>query len=195
MRELSLHVLDIARNSIEAGAGEIEIKVVENTGEDIFSFSVIDNGPGIEEDLIPVITDPFFTTKEKRKKVGLGLSLLKAATERCDGSLTIEASPGKGTTVTAVFRHSHIDRAPLGDMPGTITALLTDPGVNGLIYEHEVDGKKFVFSLKELQNRSGSISLNSPAVLCLVRDYLEEGIKGLYGGVNYEVPRRTGKPA
>lgn len=155
MRELSLHILDIARNSVEAGAGEIEIKTIENTRDDTLSFSVLDNGPGIHEDILPMITDPFFTTKEKKKKVGLGLSLLKVAAERCDGSFGIETLPGKGTAVTAVFRRSHIDRAPLGDIPGTITALLTDPGLIDLTYTHEVDGHRFLFSLKSLKEKFG----------------------------------------
>lgn len=155
MRELSLHVLDIARNSIEAGAGEIEIKIMEITLDDVLRFTVLDNGPGIAQELLPMITDPFFTTKEKKKKVGLGLSLLKAAAERCDGSFKVEALPGKGTAVTAVFRRSHIDRAPLGDIPGTITVLLTDPGLIDLTYSHEVDERRFLFSLKSLKERFG----------------------------------------
>jgi len=155
MRELSLHILDIARNSIEAGAGEITINIMENSQDDIFSFFVLDDGPGIDRDLLPVITDPFFTTKEKKKKVGLGLSLLKAATERCDGSFEIKTSPGKGTTVSARFRRSHIDRAPLGDIPGTITVLLTDPELIDLTYGHEVDGRRFSFSLKSLRDSFG----------------------------------------
>ncbi|MCL6638130.1 MAG: ATP-binding protein [Firmicutes bacterium] len=195
MRELSLHILDIARNSIEAGADEIEIRVRENTGEDNLRFSVIDNGPGIKRELLPVITDPFFTTKEKKKPVGLGLSLLKAAAERCDGGITINSEPGKGTEVTASFRHSHIDRMPLGDLPSTITVLITMPGLKGLRYDHEVNGRCFTFSLQELDELSGGPPAKWPVALRLLRDYLEEGILRLYGGGNHEIPRRTGKPA
>lgn len=182
-----MHILDIARNSIEAGASEIEIIIEDNTVKDVFSFTVRDNGPGMKEELIPLILDPFFTTKEKTKKVGLGLSMLKAATERCEGSFKIDTSPGKGTAVTACFRRSHIDMAPLGDISGTITVLLTEPGLKKLTYSFEVDGRRFGFSLKSLQEKMGSIPLNSPAVLCLVRNHLEEGVSKLYGGAKIEV--------
>lgn len=155
MEELALHILDIARNSIEAGAAKIEIRVRENTLEDLLSFSVIDNGPGLDRDLLTKITDPFFTTKDKKKKVGLGLALLKAAAEWCDGSFQIKAGPGQGTKVKAVFRHGHIDRAPLGDLPGTITVLLTEPSLVDLVYSHEVDSKRFFFSLQSLQDKCG----------------------------------------
>lgn len=192
---MSLHILDIALNSVEAGADEIIIRIREDSAGDFLSFTVADNGPGIDKDLLPLITDPFYTTKEKNKKVGLGLSLLKAAAERCDGGFMIDASPGKGVAVTALFRHSHIDRAPLGDLSGTITVLLNGPGLKSLVYEHEVDDRKFVFNLKELLEGLGRVPPDNPAVLYLVRNYLEEGIKGLYGGAKDEVPRGTRKPA
>lgn len=155
MEELALHILDIARNSIEAGAAKIEIRVRESAREDLISFSVLDNGPGLERDLLTKITDPFYTTKNKKKKVGLGLALLKAAAEWCDGSFQIQTGPGQGTKVTAAFRHGHIDRAPLGDLPGTITVLLTEPALADLVYSHEVDGKRFFFSLQSLKDKCG----------------------------------------
>jgi hypothetical protein len=77
--------------------------------------------------------------------------------------------------------------APLGDISGTITVLLTEPGLKKLTYSFEVDGRRFGFSLKSLQEKMGSIPLNSPAVLCLVRNHLEEGVSKLYGGAKIEV--------
>lgn len=155
MQELSLHILDIARNSIEAGSSKIEISVRENTRDDVLRFSVLDNGPGIHEEILQVITDPFFTTKEKKNNVGLGLSLLKAAAERCDGRFEMKTSPGKGTEITAFFRHGHIDRAPLGDLPGTLTVLITSPGLDDLVYRHEVDERGFFFSTRALKETFG----------------------------------------
>lgn len=189
MEELSLHILDIARNSIEAGADRIEITISESMQDDFFCFKVKDNGPGIDKELLPGLTNPFFTTKQKRKKVGLGLALLQEAAERCEGRLIISASPGMGTEVKAIFRRSHIDRAPLGDLPGTITVLLMEQGLSDLAYTHDMDGKSFSFSLSDLKARLGSIPPGRTDVLGLVRAHLEDGIKELYGGVKtYEIP-------
>ena len=47
------------------------------------------------------------------------------AAESTGGSFTIDSTPGVGTTVTAVFGLSHIDRMPLGDMNGTIAVSYT----------------------------------------------------------------------
>lgn len=195
MLELSLHILDIARNSIEAGAREITISVVEKVQADTLLFTVRDNGPGVERGILPHLTDPFYTTKEKNKKIGLGLSLLKAAAERCDGAFEIDSSPGEGTAVTAVFRRSHIDRSPLGDMAGTLAILMTGPELEDLTYCHEFEGKRFAFNLKAFKNHFEGITPGHPAVFRLLRDYLEEGIGSLYGGVNDEIPGRTGEPA
>lgn len=189
MEELSLHILDIARNSIEAGADKIDIRISESMQGDFFCFTVKDNGPGIDKELLPELTNPFFTTKLKRKKVGLGLALLQEASVRCEGRLIINTSPGKGTEVKAIFRRSHIDRAPLGDLPGTVTALLMQQGLSDLSYTHEMDGRSFSFSLSDLKARLGSIPPGRPDVLNLVRAHLEDGIKELYGGVIiHEIP-------
>lgn len=50
----------------------------------------------------------------------MGLPLWKMAAEMTGGAMTVESVPGAGTTVTAVFGLSHIDRLPLGDLPQTM---------------------------------------------------------------------------
>ena len=73
-----MHILDIAENSITAGAGLVEISVEEDTGNDLFTLRIRDNGRGMDEDMMKNVTDPFFTTKTVRS-VGLGLPLLRQA--------------------------------------------------------------------------------------------------------------------
>jgi signal transduction histidine kinase len=70
MEDLSLHILDIAENSIRAKASRVEIKVVKNMAEDLLTIEIKDNGQGIDEETIKKIDDPFFTTRTTRK-VGL----------------------------------------------------------------------------------------------------------------------------
>ncbi|MCX7706798.1 MAG: ATP-binding protein, partial [Anaerolineae bacterium] len=123
MRELSLHILDALQNSLEAGATLVELTVDEDLAADRLTIVIRDNGRGMDEATLARVTDPFFTTR-KTRHVGLGIPLFKAATERCNGDFVITSAPGKGTTLEATFQHSHIDRAPLGDMVGTLLSFI-----------------------------------------------------------------------
>jgi phosphoglycerate-specific signal transduction histidine kinase len=119
MRDISLHILDIVNNSLAAGADLIEILVVEETTADRLRLTIKDNGRGMDSELLDRVTSPFVTSRTTRR-VGLGLSLLKAACDRSGGRLDIESEPGKGTTINACFKYSNIDRPPLGSVADTI---------------------------------------------------------------------------
>src|SRR5690554_4683283 len=123
MRELSLHVLDIVQNSINAAASLISVYINEDIIEDLLTIKIKDNGRGIPEENLSQITDPFFTSR-KTREVGLGLSLFAEAAWRCDGDFKIDSIVEKGTEVETLFRYSHIDRAPLGDIQGTLLTLI-----------------------------------------------------------------------
>jgi anti-sigma regulatory factor (Ser/Thr protein kinase) len=139
MRELSLHILDILQNSVEAGATRVALSIVEDLAADRLTIEVRDNGRGIAPDKLPHVFDPFYTSR-KTRHVGLGLPLLKAAAERCNGDATITSEVGAGATVTATFQHSHLDRAPLGDMVGTLMSFVLG-GACELGYVHRVVGR------------------------------------------------------
>ena len=65
MKELSLNILDIAENSVRAGALLIEISVIET--EDTLKLTVKDDGCGMTEEILRNVTDPFCTTRTTRK--------------------------------------------------------------------------------------------------------------------------------
>ena len=98
MRELALHLLDIAENSVAAGAQNITITIVEDLRTDRLKLAVEDDGHGMDAEMVAQVTNPFVTTRTTRK-VGLGIPLLKVAAEMCNGGLTVESTPGVGTTV------------------------------------------------------------------------------------------------
>jgi signal transduction histidine kinase len=123
VEDLSLHILDIVENSLSASAKRIEIKVEEDTENDLLVIEIADDGKGMDEETRKKALDPFFTTRTTRR-VGLGLPLLAQAARECDGELHLTSEPGKGTRVRAVFRHSHPDRQPLGDIYETIRAIV-----------------------------------------------------------------------
>ena len=64
---MSLHILDIAENSIRAQATNIEILIDEG---EISSFMIKDNGKGMDEETLKNALNPFYTTKTERKKKG-----------------------------------------------------------------------------------------------------------------------------
>ena len=177
MRELSLHILDALENSLEAGATLIELIVEEDLAADWLTITIQDNGRGMSEDQLARIFDPFFTTRSTRH-VGLGIPLFRAATERCNGDLTIASQLGEGTTLRATFQHSHIDRAPLGNIAGTLLAVILS-GSCDLRYVHRVDGREFEFSTEDIRIELGDIPLTHPAVRKWLRDFIDEGEESL----------------
>ena len=127
MKEISLNILDIAENSVKAGATLTEISVLEK-GETL-TLVIKDNGSGMTDEVLKTVSNPFYTTRTTRK-VGMGIPLLKLAAEMTGGSVTIESKhysdypTDHGTVVTAIFYKNHIDCTPLGDVVSSITTLI-----------------------------------------------------------------------
>lgn len=178
MRELSLHILDIVQNSIAAEATFVEISIEERTKEDLFIIRIIDNGRGMDKEFLKKVTDPFVTTR-KTRKVGLGISLFKAAAERCNGCFAIESELNVGTTIEATFERNHIDRAPLGNMAETMITLIMAQDQVDYLYRHVLDQKEFVFDTREIRKILGQVPLSQWEVLDWVKNYIQEGLTGI----------------
>ncbi|MEW6184166.1 MAG: ATP-binding protein [Thermodesulfobacteriota bacterium] len=178
MTELSLHILDLVQNAVEAGASRVEILIEENRLADIFLIQVRDNGKGMSEDQIAKVMDPFFTTR-KTRHVGLGLPLLLDACRRCQGDLRIHSRPGEGTTIQAFLQHSHIDRAPLGDMPSVLVTLLYAENPVDWLYLHKVDGREFELDTAEIRKELAEVPITHPKLRKWILDYLRIGEKDL----------------
>ena len=175
MKELSLHILDIIQNSVNAGASINEIEIEEEEKEDIFRFSVKDNGCGMSADFLRKVKDPFTTTRTTRK-TGLGIPLLEAAAVQCGGRLDIVSEPGKGTAVTAVFQNSHIDRAPLGDMAQTMVTVISGSPEIDFLYTHIKNGQSFVFQTEDLRRVLQGVPLDTPEVIGWIEEAVREGL-------------------
>ncbi|MGI6143771.1 MAG: ATP-binding protein [bacterium] len=182
MEELSLHILDLVQNSIGAAATRVGILIEEDVAADRFLFEVKDNGKGMDKELVREVLKPFTTTRTTRR-VGLGLSLLDMAARQCDGGVEIDTEPGKGTRVRAVFRYSHWDRAPLGDIKTTLLTIIAANPELQLEYVHRVNGRIFRLDTEEIRTvLGGDIPLNNMAVLGWLDDYLAQSLAELYGG-------------
>ena len=181
MREIALHLLDIAENSAAAESKNISVHVQEDLVHDRLMASVIDDGRGMDAATVEQVQDPFYTTRTTRS-VGLGIPLLKLAAEQAEGSFSLESEPGKGTWVEAEFRHSHIDRMPLGDLSATfLTLLISHPQIDWTflyrVTSGNTDSREFLFESADLKRELGDISLTEPEVLTFLRSLFEEGIE------------------
>ncbi|MEK6651543.1 MAG: ATP-binding protein [Nitrospirota bacterium] len=178
MEDISLHILDIAENSIAAGATVIKITIAEDTGKDLLSVEIEDNGRGITGEFIKKVLDPFYTTRTTRK-VGFGLSFLAQSAREADGDISIKSEEGKGTAISACFKYSHIDRKPLGNIADTLIVLIAGNPQIDFIYEHRRNAKVYSINTKEIRLELGEVPLNFPDVINVIRKDMEDGIKGL----------------
>jgi signal transduction histidine kinase len=99
---LSEVLVNLLQNAREAMNGQGTIEVAARYGE---NYSIIvtisDNGPGIPEERLEQVFEPYFTTKEKG--TGLGLSIVKHNVDLYGGKIRVESKLGKGTTFILEF--------------------------------------------------------------------------------------------
>ena len=181
MKEIALHLIDLAENSIGADANTVHISVHEDFRTDALNVSVKDDGRGMSEETVTRLSDPFFTSRTTRN-IGLGIPLFKEAAETCKGSLTIQSKPGAGTCVEATFQHSHIDRMPLGDLSGTFfTLIVGHPDTHWIFtysYTPPFRGEPRIFEFDDLAFKEvlDGFPMTHPDVLAFLRSTLQDGI-------------------
>jgi len=155
--ELSLHILDIAMNSLTAGARTVQIMVAEHARRDQLVVRIQDDGCGMDEEMLQRVLAGSVTTKRFRKKsIGLGLALLRQTAEMCGGKFEVHSTPGVGTTVTATMKLLHVDLPPLGDLNATVLALCAANPAVDVQLDCLSDTERFHFSSKELVKKKAS---------------------------------------
>ena len=180
MKELSLHIMDIIENGIAADATLITLTVEEETALDRMNITIVDNGRGMSEEMLAKALDPFFTTRTTRR-IGLGLSLLREASRRCEGHFDIQSQEGKGTEVRVSFQLGHIDRAPLGDIAGSLTSLIMGSPDVDFVYTHRVDEQEFQLDTREVKEALDGLPIQTPEVMRNLTDMIRDAVAGLYG--------------
>ena len=184
MTELSLNVLDVAENSTRAKASLVQITIDADTAADRLSITIADDGCGMSPEQVAQVTDPFFTSRTTRK-VGLGVPFFKYAAEAAGGSFSIESQLGAGTTVTAVFVLSHIDRMPLGDITSTIHTLVVYHPETDFLYKYRYNGRSFILDTREFKEVLEGVPFDTPEISQYIKDYLTENKLETDGGDVY----------
>ena len=178
MKELSLNILDIAQNSVAARAKQIGISLVEDPAG-ILTLTITDDGKGMSPEMVSRVTDPFCTSRTTRK-VGMGIPLLKLASEQTGGvfsirSVSVEQDPEQhGTVVTATFDTKSIDFTPLGDIVDTLITLIQGNPDIDYSFSHITPRGEVSLDTRELRAVLGEVSLGEFEVLSWIRQSLEE---------------------
>ena len=172
LTEISLNILDIAQNSIKAKASLIEISIDAQTEKDCLTVTIRDNGCGMTDLTLKRVIDPFYTTRTTRK-VGFGIPFFKQACECTGGKFSIVSKVGEGTTVTAQFVISSIDRMPLGNISETIHMLITMNKEIDFLYKYNVDERQFALDTRDIRKIMGNIPLDTPEVSAYIMEFLE----------------------
>ncbi len=117
MREVSLAVLDIAMNAVDAGAKHVEINVEFDANG--LEFEVKDDGAGMDWATLVAAVQKGISFKGG---AGLGLALLKEETESTGGKIEIDSRLQVGTSVKATYCGSP-EQVVIGNLGETFTAL------------------------------------------------------------------------
>jgi anti-sigma regulatory factor (Ser/Thr protein kinase) len=175
VEDVSLHILDIAENSIRADAKCIKIVISRDVKNDLLQVEVIDDGKGMDAETLARVRDPFFTTKQK--KTGLGIPLLAHAAEQTGGKLVIESSPEAGTRVVVTFGWGHVDRPAIGSMADTLITLIAGHSDRDYIYEEWEGERSFHFDTREIKADLDGVPINDPSALEAIKGLLQKEIK------------------
>ena len=171
-----MHIMDILQNSTRARAKDITLEVFEDKAADTLTIRFIDNGCGMDAETVEKVVNPFFTTRTTRK-VGLGLPLLKQNTEQTGGSLDIQSEVGKGTTVTAVFGLSHLDRPPMGDLAGTVVLTVSAYPDIHFIFHYKNENVDYIFDTDEVYEALDGMSIQDPEIVKYLIEMVRENMR------------------
>ncbi len=181
MRELADNISDIAQNSVSAKASLLEITVTVNHAQDWIEIVFRDNGCGMSEEMVKTVAEPFTTTR-KTRKVGLGLAFLKQTATMTGGDFSIESELGRGTTVSASFGLSNLDRPPMGDVAGAWYALVIMNTHMDFVLVYDYDDRRFEFDTRVIRATIEPLKLDDPEISAWIKDCLYQEIKELHGG-------------
>lgn len=189
LRDISLHIQDLAENSISAEASGIGIAVW--TKEDGFLHVAIrDNGCGMSAEFLNRVTDPF-TTGRTVRKVGMGIPFFKMACEQAGGTFTIRSEPGKGTETAGSFEINHIDRLPIGNLGETVSLLIMESPETRFTVRLESGEEVFTLDTDEIKAELEGVPIDGYEILQWIKDYVNDNALNIFGGVLNEIIGRA----
>lgn len=175
MENLSMHLLDIASNSVRANASKIMIHYHDSQFEDIISLEIIDNGIGMDEKMVKDVQNPFYTTRETRR-VGLGIPFFKELAEQCEGHFELESKVNVGTRIKCTMKKSHWDVPPRGDIGDAVLLTICMDETIHVHFDYTSDEKQFSFDSLEIKEILGDVSICEAEISAWCKAYINEHI-------------------
>lgn len=97
---LSQAMRGLIQNAIDADLSNQPVTVLVTKEREFWKWQIIDRGPGMDENHLKRVSEPFFTTKPPGKGMGLGVFLAQNVIQRLGGSIHFKSAVGEGTEVT-----------------------------------------------------------------------------------------------
>ena len=135
IQQVVLNIINNARQSIEGKTNPGKIKIITGVSHHNVRVAIQDNGPGISQENLQRIFNPFFTTKEVGKGTGLGLSICYGIIKEHGGNIVPTSQTGEGATFTITLPVFHL-AGEIARSPRPVETLPRDP--------HEGRGKKIL---------------------------------------------------
>ena len=176
MANLSMHLLDIAANSVRAGANHITICFCDSLKRNEISLEITDDGKGMDEKTLKAVQDPFFTTRSTRR-IGLGIPFFKELAEQCEGQFELESKVNVGTRIKCTMKKDHWDVPPRGDMGDAVILTLCMNENIHIHFDYISDEKQFSFDSLEIKEILGDVSVCEAEISSWCKAYINEGIK------------------
>lgn len=176
IEELDMHLLDLVQNAQTAGATRIGVRVICDDAEDRLTMSVSDDGHGMDAATLDAVRRGYFSSKSTQS-VGLGIPLLRETAEHCNGSFRVDSAPDSGTTVSAEFQRSHVDRPPFGDLVATFLNILVTTDVRYVRISYRCNGNELNIDTAALTDLLDGMPLQHPEVIRFLRAYIAERVR------------------
>lgn len=181
MRDLSLHLMDLCQNSIQAGARLVEISLILEEGGKL-NLTIKDDGCGMDAQTLNKAYSPFGTHRTTRK-VGLGIPLTENNAIATGGSLEITSAPGQGTTLNATFFTRHIDCPPLGNLAETVaTLILANPEGPEFAVTLSSPSAADTLDTRQMRQALGDMPLNTSEVVQWIIQTTQDMTQEIFGG-------------
>jgi len=100
LEALARSLRGLVENAAHAGPADTPVTLRVKVEEECVCFEVHDDGPGMDDETLARVGEPFFTTKPPGIGMGLGVFLARSVAEQLRGRLDFRSTPGVGTTAT-----------------------------------------------------------------------------------------------
>ena len=190
LRDISLHILDLAQNSVKARAKRIDIGLFADSVSGKLTVSIEDDGCGMSREFLARVEDPF-TTSRTTRKVGMGIPFFKLACVQSGGDFTILSEEGKGTKLSGTMDIDNIDRLPLGNLGDTVKLLIMQSPDVRLVVTLFANGQEETVDTDEIKAQLGDVPITELEILAWIEDFINENVSIIFGGVLNEIIRRA----